>query len=258
MIFLEPKISVIIPIYNAEKYLAETLDSVLNQTYPNIEIIAVLDAPMDNSEKILKSFKDKRIKIVRHKKNSGLSAARNTGVKHATGDYIHFLDSDDTINPKFYWNMVRAIDTTCADVATSSVFYEKKPKRSIFYKNDDVIIDKNEKQRITHCQDSGWAWRYLIKRRFYNDNKFSFPDLVPLEDLPFTVRLVHLANMVVLSPGSVLCYKNRDGSILNQKPDPKKLAKRKTNRHTARKMVRDFLRENKIKRYGKIYYFFHK
>ena len=92
-----PKISVIIPVYNVEKYLAECLTSVVNQTFKDIEIICVNDGSTDNSPKILKEFaqKDSRIKII-NQENQGLSAARNTGLDVATGEYVSFIDSDFT------------------------------------------------------------------------------------------------------------------------------------------------------------------
>lgn len=91
------KVSIIIPLYNEEKYIKECVRSVVNQTYKNIEIIVIDDKSTDNSLNELKSIKDKRIKIIELKENKGVSNARNIGIKEATGDYICFLDSDD------YW-----------------------------------------------------------------------------------------------------------------------------------------------------------
>ena len=94
-----PKISVIVPIYNVEKYLAKCLDTILAQTFSDIEIICVNDGSTDNSRKILSEYakKDSRIKIV-DKKNGGLSSARNAGMKVAQGEFISFIDSDDWID----------------------------------------------------------------------------------------------------------------------------------------------------------------
>ena len=91
------KVSVIIPVYNSEKYIKECIDSVLNQTYKNLEVIIVNDNSTDSSMSVIKSYKDKRIKIINSKKNCGVSLSRNKGVNAATGDFICFLDSDD------YW-----------------------------------------------------------------------------------------------------------------------------------------------------------
>ena len=97
-----PKVSIIVPIYNTEKYLKKCLNSIVGQTYQNLEIILVDDGSTDNSDKIADDYakNDKRIKAI-HQKNSGQSAARNTGLKKATGDYIGFTDSDDEIKPTF-------------------------------------------------------------------------------------------------------------------------------------------------------------
>ena len=92
------KVSVIIPVYNSSKHLKECIDSVINQTYKNLEIIIVNDDSTDNSLSIINSYKDKRIKLIDLKENVGVSFARNKGIERATGDYICYLDSDD------YWN----------------------------------------------------------------------------------------------------------------------------------------------------------
>ena len=93
------KVSVIIPVFNSKKYLKDCLNSVVNQTYKNLEIIVVNDCSSDKSLKIIKKYKDKRIKIINLKKNSGVAFARNAGIDESTGDYLCFIDSDD------YWNL---------------------------------------------------------------------------------------------------------------------------------------------------------
>ena len=97
------KISVIVPVYNVEQYLPQCLDSIINQTYKNLEIICVDDGSPDNSGKILDEYakKDKRIKVI-HQENQGVSVARNTGLDNATGKYIGFVDPDDWIEADYY------------------------------------------------------------------------------------------------------------------------------------------------------------
>jgi glycosyltransferase involved in cell wall biosynthesis len=92
---IKPKVSVIMPVYNSEKYLREAIESILNQTYPNFEFIIIDDGSTDNSYKIAKSYKDSRIKIFRHKKNKGIVDSLNEGIKKSTGKYIIRMDSDD-------------------------------------------------------------------------------------------------------------------------------------------------------------------
>ena len=103
-------ISVIIPVYNVEKYLRAAIDSVINQTYVDLEIILVEDKSTDLSAEILREYegKDDRIRVIYHTENKGLSGARNTGIQAATGNYLYFMDSDDCIHPETLENMMRA------------------------------------------------------------------------------------------------------------------------------------------------------
>lgn len=96
-----PKISVVIPLYNKENFIKETLDSVLQQTFTDFEVIIVNDYSTDNSDKIISEYKDERIKKIEHKTNKGLSAARNTGILNSNSDYIAFLDADDKWNENY-------------------------------------------------------------------------------------------------------------------------------------------------------------
>ena len=110
-----PKISVIVPIYNREKALKRFIDSVLNSTYTYIELILIDDGSTDNSWKIIQSYQDERIKAV-HKSNGGVSSARNAGINIATGDFIHFIDSDDFIVSNLYSMCVDKIYQYCPDI----------------------------------------------------------------------------------------------------------------------------------------------
>ena len=96
------KISVIIPVYNKEKYVTRTIESVLNQTYKNLEIIIINDASTDNSKEICESFKDDRIIMINNPKNLGAGATRNLGLSKVTGDFISFVDADDYICEDYY------------------------------------------------------------------------------------------------------------------------------------------------------------
>ena len=95
------KVSVIIPVYNSKKYIKDCINSVINQTYKNLEILVINDKSTDSSLKIINKIKDKRIKVINLKRNSGVAVARNEGIKAATGDYICFIDSDD------YWTLTK-------------------------------------------------------------------------------------------------------------------------------------------------------
>ena len=140
------KISVIVPIYNVERFLEKCVNSILNQTYKNLEIILVDDGSKDNSGKIADelSKKDDRIKVI-HKENGGLSSARNEGMKYVTGDYVAFLDSDDCIIPDFYeylYNMIQKYD-----VQIAQGLFLRIPDEQID-EVDSIISRKNEQIEI--------------------------------------------------------------------------------------------------------------
>lgn len=128
----EPLISVIVPVYQVEKFLERCIDSIINQTYSNLEIILIDDGSVDNSGKICDEYelKDSRIKVI-HQNNKGLSSARNKGVEIAKGDYIAFVDSDDWINSDMYETLMKVMQTfyldivRCAAVETDGKKYEE-------------------------------------------------------------------------------------------------------------------------------------
>lgn len=115
---MNKKISVIVAVYNTEKYVEKCLNALLNQTYQNLEIIVVEDGSTDNSKEVLKKYADnKKIKIIYNKKNSGLSYSRNVGLENATGDYIGYIDSDDYVDLDYYEKLMHAIIDSKADIA---------------------------------------------------------------------------------------------------------------------------------------------
>jgi glycosyltransferase involved in cell wall biosynthesis len=254
------KISVIMPVYNVEKYLLRALNSIRFQTYRNLEIICVLDSPTDHSAEIATDIaaEDRRIKLVIHSRNKGLPAARSSGVENATGDYIHFMDSDDWLSPDFYEIMIQAAEKTKAEVAACSVYYEKKPKKSIWFRKSEVLSDTDDKLEKTEVTIRGWAWKYLIKKSFWDERNFSFPDLVPMEDKPVMISMIYYANAVALCPGAVYFYKNRENSILNKGYDAVREKQRRENRHKARKIYKDFMKSNKIEQPSKLRYYLKK
>ena len=162
-----PKVSVIIPVYNAKDYLGRCLDSVINQTLKDIEIICINDCSKDNSLEILKEYssKDKRIKLINHKTNKGESAARNTGLDNAKGEYIAFLDNDDTIDSNFYEKLYKKATETNADIVKGEVKY-------INYDNTITYGNINEEYKKTKNKMTfvlNW-WCAIYKRELIFDN----------------------------------------------------------------------------------------
>ena len=126
------KVSVIVPVYNVEKYLRQCLDSIINQTLKEIEILCINDGSTDSSPEILKEYeeKDSRIKII-NKKNAGLSAARNQGLELAKGEYVSFIDSDDWINETFCEALYTAAKKYDSDIAIKKKSLQKTPIKKI-------------------------------------------------------------------------------------------------------------------------------
>ena len=142
------KISVIIPVYNVEKYIIECIESIINQTFKDIEIIVVNDGSKDNSIKIVEEYlSDKRLKII-NKENRGLSSARNKGMKIARGEYIYFIDSDDFINEDVLEVLYKNLESERFDIIFSNFsFYNdktKKEKKSKFNFPFKENINKNK------------------------------------------------------------------------------------------------------------------
>lgn len=195
----EPKISIIIPVYNVEKYLRECLDSCVNQTLKDIEIICVDDASPDNSIKILEEYqqKDSRIKVFRHETNKNLGAARNTGLANATGEYIWFIDSDDYIDTKACQILYDAIKDFNIDVLCFSAlnFVENDNVRKFSYSNyfqgiqiNKIYYTKTNWKEINFSNLNVSACMYLTKRSVVQ--KFKFREGVWHEDTDFTPILL--------------------------------------------------------------------
>lgn len=206
-----PKVSVIIPVYNVEDYIEKCLDSVVNQTIDDIEIIIVNDGSEDKSKekinKYLEKYKDK-IKYF-EKENGGLSSARNFGMPHATGEYIAFLDSDDYIDIEAYEEMYNLAKKEDADMVECDFIWEypKKKKKDIgstYHSKKEMI----EKARVV-------AWNKLIKRRIIEEAKVQFPLGLRYEDVEFFYKLVPYLNKVSFMRKCFVHYIQRDNSIVN-------------------------------------------
>lgn len=177
------KISVIIPIYNVEKYLEKCLESVINQTYKDLEIICVDDCSPDNSYKIVQEYlkKDSRIKLIKRGKNGGLSAARNSGLEIATGDYIYFLDSDDWIDLDYLEKMYNAITSKNQEAVCSTNIL------NVFEDGTSKPLMKRdfEEKFVPYSHACQMAWSWLLKKSFLDKFDVIFPEGLKYEDLYF-------------------------------------------------------------------------
>lgn len=209
-----PKFSIIIPVYNVEKYIKECLDSVLNQTYKDYEVIVVNDGTKDNSIEIAKEYPFKII----NQKNQGLSVARNTGVKHAKGEYILFLDSDDYLEKDTLKEIEKSLDNT-PDIVRfqiKEVFENKEDKEhpEASFINKDGIESFEEIVKYHFIEN---AWCYAINRKYYNKHKFQFRPGTVHEDFGLIPLVIINAKIVSSIDYIGYNYRQRQGSIMNDK-----------------------------------------
>lgn len=207
-------ISVVIPCYNVEKYVAKCLDSVMNQTYKNLEIILVYDCATDDTLSILEEYekKDDRIKLIKNEKNSGLSYSRNQGIKYATGKYIGFIDSDDYINHSFYENLHDEIVKNKADISLCDM-------KVVYEKTNNTILSKcyeGEKFNLLNVVNSGLAasaCNKLFKREIFD--KYLFEVGKVNEDIAVVIPALVNAKKIAYAKKSYYYYVQRGGSIQN-------------------------------------------
>lgn len=214
------KVSVIIPVYNAEKYLPKCLDSVLNQTLKEIEVICVNDKSPDNCNKILENYakKDPRILVINHKENKGACAARNSGLNAAKGEYIRFCDADDKIDPK-----------------TCEISYKKAKDENADILYDDMPYNKVIKGPVYN--NFKWAiWSGVYRTQFLNENNIRFYEPIRQygDDHVFNLMCIPKAKKIVCIKDKFYNYNrnNPDNSFHNPKeirefPDRHRMAVQK-------------------------------
>jgi glycosyltransferase involved in cell wall biosynthesis len=210
----EPLISVIIPVYNGEQYVKACLEMMMNQSYKNLEIIVVDDGSSDSSASLTLDYP---VKLIRHEKNRGLSAARNTGIDAAQGSHIHFMDVDDAINSDYYKVLIEAITETGSDIACGGMINEKKAYKTRIYKKREVFTSAKDKLEATYVGKWGYVWRYLFRLDFLKQNKLLFEEGRFIEDLMFSLPAVYYANKVVVVPDAEYLYFQRHNSIMTKK-----------------------------------------
>ncbi len=216
------KISVVIPVYNVEHYIEQCLTSIIYQTYKNLEIIIVDDGSPDNSSLIYKKYasNDDRIKIIKQK-NQGLSCARNAGLKHATGDYVHFIDADDYIDLDYYEKIIEGNKNINADIIAAGVISQNTPNYDVKYDTKCVLKTLTEKFVNTNALSNCTVWRYVFNRNFLISNRLFFADGRIFEDMLFIPETMRLANYILTIPNTFYHYVYNENSLLNKKYTPR-------------------------------------
>lgn len=213
------KYSIIIPIYKVEKYLRNCINSVLNQTFKNYEIILVDDGSPDSCGAICDEFSNKYsfIKTI-HKKNGGLSDARNVGLQNATGEYVIFLDSDDFwIDNEFLNNNLKKLDGKDLIIFNSIKYYSDNKKGSSRFQITDEFETLSRQERMNYIIQNNiykaCAWDKIIKRSLLINNEITFPVGKLSEDMKWAGDLLDAISDIDIYEKNVYAYRQREGSI---------------------------------------------
>lgn len=214
-------ISVIIPIYNAELYIEDALNSVFSQTYSDVECILVDDCGSDSSMDIINrmiadsAHKDK-VRIIRQEKNSGPAAARNIGLRAAKGDYIFFMDSDDYITPECLELHLQKLESTQADFSIGNTRLEGA--KSLHIKTISSDIEKmNPMQAFLQRKWLNSAWNKLFPKQFLIKNNLFFEEGMSYEDIIWSFKLALKSESIAVVPQQTYIYKINAGSFTSSK-----------------------------------------
>ena len=212
-------ISIIVPIYNVEKYLDKCIDSIINQTYTNLEIILVDDGSPDNCPRICDQWalKDQRI-IVIHKPNGGLSDARNVGIDMAKGEYYFFLDSDDWIRKDAIQILYSLLNEKDADISCCGVELKDEEGMSLSKWSDEncptlMDSDQSMEQYLSKISIGSIAWNKLYKAELFEEIRYPVGRLH--EDEFTTWKLIFKSHRIAYTPECLYYYVQRKGSIVN-------------------------------------------
>lgn len=225
---MEPKVSIIVPVYNVEQYLPKCIESILNQTYRNLEIILVNDGSTDSSGSICDEYasKDPRIKVLQQK-NSGVSAARNYGLEIADGEYIGFVDSDDWLDDDMYSSLVDLAESNQADLAICGYYVNNDIDPSI--KKEKAPERLTQEMAIVKCLDIDYfslgtsLWNKLFKSSLIKGHKLKLDEsLVIGEDMLFVCQFILEAETIIHSPQPKYHYAINDTGAINMKFHSKK------------------------------------
>lgn len=214
-----PTVSVIIPVYNVAPYIDECIQSVINQTYGNLEIIIINDGSTDGSGEICDSYalKEQRIKVI-HQVNKGLGAARNAGLDIAGGEIISFLDSDDAFAAGMIEKLVNLLNETGAEITACGYYYCETDGRMSAEKSAKRLTDKTVNltsakalQKLIQYEINFSVWNKLYRKELFEDIRF--PEGRYYEDINLTAKIFEKAGNIALSDEILMYYRRRKNAI---------------------------------------------
>lgn len=230
---MHPMISIIVPVYNVGDFIGECLDSICNLSYVDIEVIFVDDCGNDNSVSIIRDYAENhslpRYRIIRHDRNKGLSAARNTGLRAAEGEYVYFLDSDDYVSRDCIEKLVAPLERNLYDFVIGN--YSVVGGQNMY---PETQVGEGEilgRDIVTSYSKGKWymmAWNKLCRRQFLVENGLWFEEGLLHEDVVWSFKLACVANSMYVVTDSTYYYRVRANSIMNA------TSLRKDARHYAR------------------------
>ena len=205
-------ISIIVPVYNVELYIHQCIDSILNQTYKDIEVLLVDDGSPDRCGEICDQYAsiDSRVRVF-HTENRGLSSARNLGLREAKGDYIGFVDSDDWIEPDMYEVLLVCLEGANADVSTCGLWHEKGEKVVVMQHESAIHEGVQSSIALIDEQINDAVWNKLYRRKLFQT--ISFPEESVFEDIIVTQQIMLQANKTINISDPKYHYRFREGSI---------------------------------------------
>lgn len=216
------KLSIIVPVYNVEKYLPKCLESLIKQTLKDIEIICVNDGSMDNSLAILKEFasRDSRIRIIDNQ-HQGVAKTRNTGLEQSTGEYIGFVDSDDYIDIDFFEKLYNSATKSNSDIAIASILKHKNFFNiyNAKYTKEEIAITIQDKIKL--CEDKKhfffYAWNKIYHSGFIKENNIKFSEGQIYEDVMFAIKALYYSNKIISVYGTKYHYIEHENSLTKYK-----------------------------------------
>ena len=215
------KVSVIVPMYNVGEYIHDCLKSLAAQTLSDMEVILVDDGCTDDTPQTAQQYADQYPHLFRlvHKKNGGLSDARNYGIPLAQGEYICFLDSDDFIEPTLYEKLSRLMDEG-NDVAVCDIeyWYQDPAKRFVMKGLSDWKADSIQKQAMLSPM---FAWNKMYRASWFKEQNLRYPLNTWYEDIPVTTMIFAQSEKIGYLPECLIHYRQREGSIMSSASSPR-------------------------------------
>ena len=226
---MNPEISIVVPLYNAEKYIETCIDSIRSQTFKDFELIIIDDKSTDRSLEIVRNYRDPRIKIYQQIKNSGESSSRNFGLTVSTGKYVYFMDDDDAILKNTLEIFYNEIEETNSDVVYMSRFYraldldfkmsDKLRVQEMYGDNEARFLPADMIQRLQDNYIDGFIlvepWIKIQKRKFLIDNEIYFPNVTRGGDLLFNIAELTFADHARVIDACCYVYRSHEQNTMN-------------------------------------------